>query len=246
MAHHSVHRGPCCRADQTPFTVTLGTATLIPVTGCRVPVTHQALGKCSWALCSRTPHETRLCSVHMEKRRLGKRGRPRSGAQLSVVVSHQRDADTRLVGLGGLRSGWTPALCPSRFTVHLLLRGHQWAPALPGPVPTCSTCAPGAPCAFPPCVGGSGDRSLPAPPRRESHCALERRRFCQLHLAPGAERQEVGSRVSLTQCWVDGPPRRHPHPPPVWREKRLALTFLAFVDVLLQNMNSENLNGDPP
>lgn len=173
-------------------------------------------------------------------------GRPRSGAQLSVVVSHQRDTDTRPVGLGGLRSGWTPTFCPSRFTVHPLLRGRQWAPALPRPVPTCSTCAPEAPCAFPSCVGGSGDRSLPAPPGRESHCALERRRLCQLHLAPGVKRQEVGSRVSLTQCWVDGPPRHGTPPPPIWREKRLALTFLAFVDVLLQNMNSENLNGDPP
>lgn len=62
MARHSIRRGPRCGADQTPFTATLGTATLIPVTDCRVPVPHQALGKCSWAPCSCSlPGQAVLC-----------------------------------------------------------------------------------------------------------------------------------------------------------------------------------------
>lgn len=34
--------------------------------------------------------------------------------------------------------------------------------------------------------------------------------------------------------------------PPLQREKRLALTFCCLLDVLLQYLNLENLNRDPP
>lgn len=219
MAHHSVRRGPRCRADHTPFTVTLGTVTPVPVTDCRVPVTHRALGKCWWALPSCSPQgQTPLFPVHAEQRSFSLRS---TGVGGGVTHSSGTLTLARWDSVGSGRR-WTPALCPSRFTDHPAAARRPWAPARPRPVPTRSTGAPGAPCAFPPCVGGSGDQSLPAPPGRESHGAPERGRLCRLRPAPGGG--EAGSGFQSPSPPAGWMGRR----PPMRREKRLALTFLAF------------------
>lgn len=207
MACHSVRRGPRRGADQTPFTATLGTATLIPVTDCRVPVPHQASGKCSWAPCSCSlPGQAVLCprrATEAEPRRPASLRSTGGGGGVVTPAGTLTLARRRSV-VSGL--SWTPALCPSGSPSTPLLRGRQWAPALPRPVPTPSTCAPGAPSTLPPCVGGSGDRSLPAPPGGESHGAPRGEGSASSVGHQGVGRQEVCSRVTFTRCWVDGPP----------------------------------------
>lgn len=231
MARHSVRRGPRRGADQTPFTATLGTATLIPVTDCRVPVPHQASGKCSWAPCSCSlPGQAVLCprrATEAEPRRPASL-RSTGGGGGVVTPAGTLTLARRSSVVSGL--SWTPALCPSGSPSTPLLRGRQWAPALPRPVPTPSTCAPGAPSTLPPCVGGSGDRSLPAPPGGESH---------------GAPRGE-GSASSVRHQGSPSPGAGWMGRPPLQRENRLALTFCCLLDVLLQYLNLENLNRDPP
>lgn len=218
MAHHSVRRGPRCGADHTPFMVTLGTVTPVPVTDCRVPVTHRALGKCWWALRSCSPQgQTPLFPVHAEQRSFSLRS---TGVGGGVTHSSGTLTLARWDSVGSGRR-WTPALCPSRFTDHPAAAGRPWAPARPRPVPTRSTRAPGA-LRLP---------SLRGWVRGPVTASASRERITQ---CSGAGKALPAP--SRTRGWGGRKSVRSPSPragwmgrrPPMRREKRLALTFLAF------------------
>lgn len=156
-----------------------------------------------------------------------------------VVVSLQRDADARTVGLGGLRSEVDARSLP--LQVHRPPRccGASVGPCPPQACPhTQHRCTWSPAPSLPAWVGPGTSHCHRLPGENHTVPRSGEGSACSVP-HPGVGRQEVGS-VSLTPCWVDGPPPTHAE------EEEAGFDFPCLLDVLLQYLNSENLNGDPP